>query len=137
MEIVKCYAAHEPGGLLSEFTYLLGDIGDEQVEIEIIACGICHSDIAMLDNDWGRTVYPFVPGHEIVGEIVKMGSSVKNLKLGQLVGLGWFSQTCMHCISCLEGNGNMCAKAEQTIVNRHGGFARQGPRSLVMGSTSS
>jgi uncharacterized zinc-type alcohol dehydrogenase-like protein len=123
MPLVKAYAAREAAGQLEKFEYQLADIGSEQVDIKVHYCGICHSDLSMLNNEWGTTVYPFVPGHEIVGEVNAVGSGVKNLKVGDLVGLGWFSQSCMHCHTCMNGNHHLCAEKEQTIVERHGGFA--------------
>jgi uncharacterized zinc-type alcohol dehydrogenase-like protein len=77
----------------------------------------------MRDNEWQMTAYPFVPGHEAVGEIVAIGDRVKNLKIGDKVGLGWFSESDMTCPQCLSGNHNLCQKAEQTIVGRPGAFA--------------
>ena len=67
---VKAFAAHEPGGLLSPFEYELGNLGGNEVDVKVHYCGLCHSDLSMLQNDWRNTVYPFVPGHEIVGEII-------------------------------------------------------------------
>ena len=69
------------------------------------------------------TQYPFVPGHEIVGTISAVGNHVKSLKVGQRVGLGWFSMSCLHCHPCMSGDHNLCGTVEHTIVNRHGGFA--------------
>lgn len=77
----------------------------------------------MLNNDWGITQYPFVPGHEVVGTVAAIGEGVTTLKLGQRVGLGWFSDSCMHCSACMSGDHNLCPTAEQTIVGRYGGFA--------------
>ncbi|MFZ7128332.1 MAG: NADPH-dependent aldehyde reductase Ahr [Desulfobacterales bacterium] len=120
---VKAYAASEAGAELRPFEYELGDIGDEEVDIEVTHCGICHSDLSMIDNDWGISRYPLVPGHEIVGKISAVGRSVSHLAVGRIVGLGWFSRSCMSCAQCLSGNHNLCASAEGTIVGRHGGFA--------------
>lgn len=120
---VKCYAVREPKGKLEEFTYELPDIGDEEVEIDVTSCGICHSDLAMIDNDWKLTSYPLVPGHESIGEITKIGSQVKGLRIGQVVGIGWFAGSCLHCPSCLQGDHNLCNKTVQTIVGNHGGFS--------------
>ncbi len=120
---VKAYASNEAAAPLRPFEYELGDIGEEQVDIEVSHCGICHSDLSMLDNEWQITAYPLVPGHEIVGKIKAVGPSVTHLAAGQTVGLGWFAQSCMTCAQCLSGNHNLCASAEGTIVGRHGGFA--------------
>jgi uncharacterized zinc-type alcohol dehydrogenase-like protein len=121
--IVKAYAATTAGAHLEPFEYELGEIGDDQVDIDVTACGICHSDLSMLDNAWEITGYPFVPGHEIAGTIRTVGKGVTHLNPGQRVGLGWFAQSCMTCSQCLSGNHNLCPEAVGTIVNRHGGFA--------------
>ncbi|MEQ8996666.1 MAG: NAD(P)-dependent alcohol dehydrogenase [Coleofasciculus sp. B1-GNL1-01] len=121
--MIKAYAAHEPGGQLQPFEYDPGSLGDEEVEINVEYCGICHSDLSMLDNEWEMTEYPFVPGHEVVGTIAALGDNVTTLNLGQRVGLGWFSSSCMTCEWCMSGNHNLCSDAEGTIVSRHGGFA--------------
>jgi uncharacterized zinc-type alcohol dehydrogenase-like protein len=98
-------------------------LGDEQVEIEVQYCGICHSDLAMLTNEWGFSSFPFVPGHEAIGKIVDAGAKAKFVQKGQTVGLGWNAGSCLHCSSCLTGNHNMCANLEQTIIGRPGAFA--------------
>lgn len=120
---VNAYATKTPKGKLEKFSYELPEIGTEQVDIKVHYCGICHSDLSMINNDWGTSQYPLVPGHEIVGEIVAVGSEVKNLKIGDKVGLGWFSESCMHCHECMDGSHHLCGTVEQTIVGRHGGFA--------------
>lgn len=120
---VKGYAARAPKHPLEPFTYELPAIGKEQVDIKVAYCGICHSDLSMLNNDWGNTQYPFVPGHEIVGEVLRTGSDVKGIKVGDKVGLSWFSASCMHCRECMEGNHQLCPSVEQVQVGRHGGFA--------------
>lgn len=120
---IRAYAAHKPGGALQAFDYDPGPLAPEQVEIAVEHCGICHSDLSMLDNEWKRTTYPFVPGHEVVGTVTAIGEQVKGVKPGQRVGLGWFSGSCMHCGACLGGDQHLCAKTQETIVGRHGGFA--------------
>ena len=122
MRKVNAYAAHEAGGKLEKFQYELPELGSDQVDIKVDYCGICHSDLSMLNNEWGMTQYPLVPGHEIVGEIVAVGNEVKNLNIGDKVGLGWFSGSCMHCDQCMDGSQHLCGTAEATIVGRHGGF---------------
>jgi uncharacterized zinc-type alcohol dehydrogenase-like protein len=120
---VKAYAADEAGAPLRPFEYELGEIGSEEVDIEVIHCGICHSDLSMLDNDWQISQYPFVPGHEVVGRVKNVGSNVMHIAPGQTVGLGWFSKSCMTCSHCLSGNHNLCPSAQPTIAGRYGGFA--------------
>lgn len=112
--------AKEP---LQPFEFTPGPLGSGEVEIAVESCGICHSDLSMLDNEWGMTAYPFVPGHEVVGKVVALGDNTKRLKVGDRVGLGWYSNSCGCCSQCLSGNQNLCATAEGTIVGRHGGFA--------------
>jgi uncharacterized zinc-type alcohol dehydrogenase-like protein len=123
MPKIHAYAAARQGAPLEPFEYDPGPLGAEQVEIAVEHCGICHSDLSMLDNEWGRTVYPFVPGHEIVGTIAAVGSQVKGRKVGDRVGVGWFTGSCMHCRPCIAGDQHLCRTTEETIVGRHGGFA--------------
>ena len=121
--MVKGYAATEPGGELKAFEYELGPLGDHQVDIKVEYCGICHSDLSMLNNDFGLTQYPFVPGHEIVGRVDAIGAKAKGVTVGQRVGLGWYAGSCMTCEWCMSGNHNLCPSPEMTIIGRHGGFA--------------
>ncbi len=121
--MIKAYAATEAGGSLTAFEYDAKPVGPGDVEIAVESCGICHSDLSMIDNEWGLTGYPIVPGHEIVGRVAKAGAGVAHLKEGDRVGLGWCSSSCLHCQPCMSGDHNMCVTVEQTIVGRHGGFA--------------
>jgi uncharacterized zinc-type alcohol dehydrogenase-like protein len=123
MSEIHALAARQAHGKLEPFSYDPGPLGDEQVEIEVLYCGICHSDVAMLNNDWGMTTYPFVPGHEVVGRVSAVGPAAKFITSGQLVGLGWNAGSCLYCPQCLSGDHNMCSRLEQTIVGRHGAFA--------------
>lgn len=124
-EKIKAYAAQEPKGKFELFEYDAGELGGEQIEIKVDYCGICHSDLSMLNNDWGMTVYPFVGGHEIVGKVVAAGESVKGIQVGDTVGLGWNSATCGFCDNCISGYQINCPHLEGTIVARHGGFAER------------
>ena len=121
--MIKAFGAFDAGGELKPFEYDPGPLGRHEVEIKVEHCGICHSDLNMLDDDWGMTRYPLVPGHEVAGTISMVGEDVENLQPGQRVGLGWQSGYCMTCPSCLGGDHNLCAAGEGTIVGRHGGFA--------------
>ena len=120
---IHAWAAEKTGGPLQTFEFDPGPLHAEQVEVRVEHCGICHCDLSMLDNEWGSTVFPFVPGHEIVGTIAAAGSQVKGRKVGDRVGVGWFTGSCMHCRQCMGGDQHLCSKTEQTIVGRHGGFA--------------
>ena len=111
------------GGKLEAFEYTPGPLGPEEVELRIESCGICHSDLSMIDNEWGMSAYPLVAGHEIVGIVEAAGGHAKGVKPGDRVGLGWFAGSCMSCHTCMSGNHNLCGNGEQTIVGRHGGFA--------------
>lgn len=121
--MINAYAAFEAGGELKPFEYDPGPLGKNDVEIAVEHCGICHSDMSMLDNAWGFTQYPLVPGHEVVGTVSMVGDNVSHLQVGQTVGLGWQSGYCMTCSTCMDGDHNLCSGAAGTIVGRHGGFA--------------
>jgi uncharacterized zinc-type alcohol dehydrogenase-like protein len=121
--MINAYAAFEPKGELKPFSYDPGALGDHEVEIDVAYCGICHSDLSMIHNEWGMSHYPLVPGHEVAGRIAAMGSRVTQFKKGDWVGLGWHSGYCGTCESCGSGDHNLCGSAEGTIVGRHGGFA--------------
>ena len=123
MKTVRAYAATEANGSLEPFEYELGDIGSDEVDIAVESCGICHSDLSMLENAWGITQFPFVPGHEVIGKITEVGDRVTHLAVGDRVGLGWHAGYCLTCDQCIDGHHNLCASAEGTIVGRHGGFA--------------
>ena len=125
MTTIHAYAANQEKGELESFEYNPGQLTSEQVEIDVSYCGICHSDLSMLDNEWGMTRYPFVPGHEIIGKITALGENVHHLSINQSVGLGWYSESCMTCLSCMSGDHNLCSSAEATIIGRHGGFANK------------
>ena len=121
--MIKAYAAFEPQGELRPFEYDPGVLGAEDVEIKVDYCGICHSDLAMIDNEWGMSQYPQVGGHEVIGTVAQIGGSVKHVKVGDRVGLGWFSKACEDCEWCESGDMNLCLNSESTIVGRAGGFA--------------
>ena len=123
MNTYNAYAAKTAKGPLEPFSFNPGELGPEEVEIKVTHCGLCHSDLSMLDNEWGISKYPFVPGHEVTGVISALGHEAKGLKIGQKVGLGWSSFSCLSCHECLSGDHHLCSSVAWTIVGRHGGFA--------------
>jgi uncharacterized zinc-type alcohol dehydrogenase-like protein len=120
---ITVWQASEAGGLLQRAERPMLEPSADEVVLEVLHCGLCHSDISMLDNAWGMSAYPLVPGHEVVGRVVRVGENVDSAVIGQLRGLGWISGSCAHCPQCLGGTGNLCASLEATIVGRQGGFA--------------
>jgi alcohol/geraniol dehydrogenase (NADP+) len=123
MSAIEGFAALKAGAPLEPFAYTPGPLAADEVEVAVDYCGICHSDLSMIDSAWGRTRYPFIPGHEIIGRVVAAGDQVRGLTLGQRVGVGWFARSCMVCPSCTSADHHLCASNEPTIVGRHGGFA--------------
>ncbi len=123
MALIQGLAAHAAGAELLPFKYEPGPLLAQEVEIRISHCGVCHSDLHLISNDWGISQFPFIPGHEIIGKIAAVGSEVRNLEVGQRVGVGWQSNSCGLCEWCSRGMENLCAQAEATCVRRHGGYA--------------
>jgi alcohol/geraniol dehydrogenase (NADP+) len=101
----------------------LGPLGTEEVEVAVEHCGLCHSDVSVLNNEWGFTQYPSVLGHEVVGRVTAVGTGTKGVKVGQQVGVGWTAASCMHCRQCLSGDHHLCLQAQPTILGHRGGFA--------------
>ena len=120
---IKAYAAMAAGEKLQPYEYEVGALAADEVEIAVEYCGVCHSDLSMLNNEWGASKYPLVAGHEVAGRISAVGSQVSQFKQGDRVGLGWHSGYCNHCNICLGGDHNLCDSAQATIVHHHGGFA--------------
>jgi alcohol/geraniol dehydrogenase (NADP+) len=122
---IRALAATQPRGPLAAWGYDAPPLPDEQVEVAVEHCGVCHSDLSMLDNDWQRTRYPLVPGHEVVGRVVAVGAAARRLKVGDRVGVGWYTSSCMHCEQCLRGRHHLCGAATGLITDGHGGFAER------------
>src|ERR1700719_1964921 len=101
----------------------LGPLGAEDVEVRVEHCGLCHSDVSVLNNEWGISQFPALLGHEAVGRVIEVGSAAKGLKVGQRVGIGWTASSCMHCRQCKSGDQHLCLKAQPTIIGHRGGFA--------------
>jgi len=121
--MINAYAALKAGADLTPFSYEPGPLGAHEVEIDVLYCGICHSDLSVINNEWGMSSYPSVPGHEVVGKVSKVGDHVTSLSVGQTVGLGWHSGYCSTCSHCMSGDQNLCAQGQPTIIGHHGGFA--------------
>jgi len=111
------YAARNASGDLAPFSFQRRDVGENDILIDIQYCGICHSDIHNVRNEWGGAVYPMVPGHEIVGKISKIGSAVKKFKVGDSVGVGCFVDSCRTCAACEKGLENYCEKGFTLTYN--------------------
>ena len=123
MALIHGFATHAAGAELLPFKYDAGELSPTDVEIKISSCGVCRSDVHLIDNDWGISQYPFIPGHEIVGTVSKIGSDAIGFAVGDRVGVGWQANSCGHCEWCRKGLENLCAKSQGTCVHRHGGFA--------------
>jgi uncharacterized zinc-type alcohol dehydrogenase-like protein len=124
MPTVRAYAASQAGGRLEPFEYNLPEtLQHDEVEVDIRYCGICHSDLSVLDDEWGISQYPLVPGHEVIGTVAAVGEHVTHVQVGQWVGVGWFSRSCLICDQCMGGNHNLCPSAEGIMMGRPGGFA--------------
>jgi uncharacterized zinc-type alcohol dehydrogenase-like protein len=120
---INAYAVHEAGGRLTPYQLELGELGGSEVDVDVLNCGICYSDVSMIDNDWGFSPYPMVPGHEIIGTVRAIGDRVDHLSVGDTVGIGWHAGYCMSCPQCLSGDHNMCAGAQSTFIGRPGGYS--------------
>ena len=118
---VKAFAAYDAETPLKPFDFERKDVGAHQIQIEILFSGVCHSDIHTARSEWGPANYPVVPGHEIVGRIVKVGSEVSAFKVGELAGVGCFVDSCRECQSCKEGEEQYC---EQGMTGTYNSFER-------------
>ena len=121
---IHAYAAMNSGETLVPYQFDAGELQTHQVEVKVEYCGLCHSDISIIQNDWKSSVYPVVPGHEVIGTITQLGSEAKGLKVGQRVGIGWTAESCQHCDPCIDGRQVQCTGTKTaTIVGHAGGFA--------------
>src|ERR1700677_489059 len=115
MKNINAYAATTAHGPLKPFSFDPGELGPEEVEIKVTHCGICHSDLSMLDNEWGMSKFPFVPGHAAGGTVVAVGPEAEGLQIVQRVGVGWSAYSCLACNECLSGDHHLCATTQGTI----------------------
>ncbi|XP_071735393.1 mannitol dehydrogenase-like [Rutidosis leptorrhynchoides] len=108
------YAARDTSGIMTPFTFSRRATGEKDVRFKVLYCGICHTDLHYIKNEWGVTPYPVVPGHEIVGEVTEVGSKVEKFKAGDRVGIGCMVGSCGSCEGCATDNENFCPKAVLT-----------------------
>jgi alcohol/geraniol dehydrogenase (NADP+) len=125
MTEILAWAASAAKQKLALQRFELGELPAEEVEIAVEYCGLCHSDLSMLNNDWNISQYPAVLGHEAVGRVIAVGERVQSLQVNQRVGVGWNAGCCLHCYQCKTGHHNLCAKAQPTVAGHYGGFANK------------
>jgi alcohol/geraniol dehydrogenase (NADP+) len=123
MPEIRGLAVHAAGAELLPYRYKVDEIGPDEVEVRISHCGVCHSDVHLIDNDWGISKYPFIPGHEVIGAVHALGTNVRHVKLGDRVGVGWQADSCGICEWCRSAREHLCPKAQPTCIGRNGGFA--------------
>ena len=130
---VKGYAAQSKMHPLAPFNFNRREPGENDVSIEITYCGVCHSDLHMVRDEWGGSIYPLVPGHEIVGRIQSVGSKVKKFKAGDPAGVGVFVDSCRECAQCKAGLQQYC---EAGMIGTYSNYERDG-KSITYGGYSS
>jgi uncharacterized zinc-type alcohol dehydrogenase-like protein len=123
MTPVNAYAAQSATTPLTPFNFERREVGANDVRIEILYCGVCHSDIHQVRNEWGGSIYPMVPGHEIVGRVTKIGADVKDFTIGELAGVGCFVDSCRVCASCLAHEEQYC---DNGLVGTYNGRDKEG-----------
>ena len=129
----KSYAAQNATTPLAPFNFERRDVKPHDVQIEILYCGVCHSDIHQARSEWGPAIYPLVPGHEIVGRVVNVGNEVTKFKVGDLAGIGCFVDSCRECANCKDGIEQYCEVGMNSTYNSrekdgsptYGGYSTQ------------
>jgi len=110
------YAARDKQSPLGSFDFERREVGPKDVLIDIQFCGVCHSDLHQVRDEWGGSIYPMVPGHEIVGRVAKVGAQVKKFKAGDLAGVGCMVDSCRECNSCREGEEQYCDRGQTVLT---------------------
>jgi alcohol dehydrogenase (NADP+) len=118
-EVMKSfgYAAMDASAPLQPFSFDRRELRDNDVAIDILYCGVCHTDLHFARNDWGNTIYPVIPGHEIVGRVSAVGSDVQKFKVGELVAVGTLVDSCQECKQCRRNQETMCYKGVTVTYN--------------------
>jgi alcohol dehydrogenase (NADP+) len=117
MTRIKAFAAQDAESTLGPWNLERRAPGPGDIQIEILYCGVCHSDLHQIRNEWGNSIFPMVPGHEIVGRISKIGSDVKKFKVGELAGVGCLVDSCRKCENCKEGLEQYCLNGSSPTYN--------------------
>ncbi|WP_213807298.1 NAD(P)-dependent alcohol dehydrogenase [Granulicella sp. dw_53] len=125
MSEIHGLAVHAAGAQLLPYKYDPGELKANEVEVKISHCGVSYCDVHLIDNDWGVSKYPFIPGHEVIGSVVAVGSGVKDRTVGERVGIGWQADSCGICEWCRRGDEHLCAQSQPTSIGRNGGFAER------------
>src|SRR6185312_9694263 len=133
MTPARGYAATAADAPLAPFPFERRDVGDHDVAIDILYCGICHTDIHQVRNEWGGSFYPMVPGHEIAGRVRAVGKAVKRFKAGDLAGVGCMVNSCRVCQNCRDGEEQFCDRGALMTYNgreesgepTYGGYSNQ------------
>jgi len=118
----QAYAAYSATTPLAPWSFERRDLGPHDVQIQILFCGVCHSDLHTVRSEWPGTVYPMVPGHEIVGRVTAVGAGVSSFKVGDLAAVGCLVDSCQHCASCAEGLEQYC---ENGFIGTYGGVEKE------------
>ncbi len=136
MHPAQAYAASSAASPLAPFSFERREPGPLDVQIELLFCGVCHSDLHTARNEWGGTNYPVVPGHEMVGRVVKVGAKVKKFREGDLAGVGCMVDSCRTCASCRDGQEHFCENGAIFSYNspdkKSGGFTCGGYSTSVV-----
>lgn len=118
MTATKGYAALSTNEKLAPWNFERREVGNHDVQIEILYCGVCHTDIHNIKNEWFPGIFPMIPGHEIVGRVVKVGDNAKKFKIGDIVGVGTYVDSCRECEDCKNGHEVFCLQNVQTYNSR-------------------
>lgn len=117
LSTIKAYGVSDANAKLAPLDIERREVGNKDVKIDITHCGVCHSDIHTVRNDWGGSTYPVVPGHEIIGKVIEVGSEVTNIKAGDVVGVGCLVDSCKNCDSCNKNLEQFCEKGTTWTYN--------------------
>ena len=133
-DATQAYAAQSPTSRLAPFQIERRALRPRDVRVEILYCGVCHSDVHMARNEWNQTIYPVVPGHEIVGRVTALGADAKRFRVGELIGVGVMVDSCRVCVNCRKGLEQYCIKGMVGTYSAHdrvngdityGGYSKQ------------